>query len=165
MIRAAKVTDAAAIATIIVHSWRATYAEILSAESLASLSVEERTEAWTTRLREQMWPTLVCEVDGSVVGFVSYDQCKDDDKTSQRTGEVIAIYLLPSYLGRGLGREMFETALSQLKAKGFDQVVVWVLHGNNLGIHFYEKMGFAKDGVTKKDVIRGSEVLKVRYVR
>jgi L-amino acid N-acyltransferase YncA len=164
IIRPAVVADAAAIARTIISSWRETYRNILSKESLESLSLSERTECWTQRLQEQTWPTLVCEVDEAVIGFACYSSCQDEDKPSIVSGELVAIYLLPEYFGKGLGAHLFKAACSQLSQQGFSDLVVWVLEGNTLGITFYEKMGLTRDGASKRDTIRGSEVVKIRYL-
>ena len=49
-VRPAQVKDAEAIARVHVDSWRTSYAGIIDAEHLASLSVVERAERWRTRL-------------------------------------------------------------------------------------------------------------------
>lgn len=163
-IRPARVNDAAAIAGIIIASWRVAYKEVLSPESLNSLSLSERTECWRQRLQEETWPTLVCEAEKKVVGFACYSACEDEDKAATPTGEIVAIYLNPAYFGKGLGVEMFKVACAELSQQGLTELVVWVLEGNELGIAFYEKMGLSPDGSKKRDTMRGSEVVKIRYV-
>ena len=59
-------------------------------------------------------------------------------------GEIISLYLLPEYMGKGYGKELLKTAISELSAQGFQEIFLWVLEENNRARHFYERCGFLK---------------------
>ena len=78
--------------------------------------------------------TLVAELDGQIVGF----GCWSAD------GEISALYILREFQGRGIGRKLMAALLAQLTAHPV--VHLWVLHGNDNAIGFYERMGFRLTG-------------------
>ena len=59
-------------------------------------------------------------------------------------GEIISLYFLPEYIGKGYGRLLLQAAGSELKKMGFDKVFLWVLEGNQNARHFYEKCDFVQ---------------------
>jgi ribosomal protein S18 acetylase RimI-like enzyme len=53
-----------------------------------------------------------------------------------------------------------------LREDGFDEVILWVLRGNEQAIRFYEAEGFVADGGSKvKRRADGTEMQVVRYRR
>ncbi|MBQ4436754.1 MAG: GNAT family N-acetyltransferase, partial [Clostridia bacterium] len=76
-----------------------------------------------------------------VVGFVGYG---DRGEEAPDTGEIFALYVLPEYYGKGVGRQLMEAGLEQLME--YPQVCLWVLKENRRAIRFYEKSGFCPDG-------------------
>lgn len=165
LIRLACESDARDIAKIHVASWKATYRGILSKEGLDSLSEDDKEAAWRPRLKLCDWTTLVGQRDSRIVGFVTCRPCPDKDKDSTIVAELMAIYLLPEYWGQGLGRALMNEALERMLAQGFSEVALWVLEGNSRACRFYECAGFTFDGNKSPDVIRDSNVIKMRYVK
>lgn len=78
--------------------------------------------------------TLVAELDGLIVGFGCWSA----------GGEISALYILREYQGRGIGRQLMSALLAQLASRR--EVHLWVLHGNDNAIAFYEHMGFRLTG-------------------
>ena len=76
-----------------------------------------------------------------VVGFAVYG---DRGEENPETGEIIAIYVLAEYYGKGVGRQLMEAGMEQLKA--YPKICLWVLKDNGRAIRFYEKSGFRPDG-------------------
>lgn len=165
IIRLANEADARGIAAVVVTSWQAAYRGIISDEGLNSLSVEERKDCWRKRLQNNDWTTLVCERVGAVVGFAAYSPCHEEDKDCALVGELVAMYLLPEYCGQGFGKQLMAEVLRRFKRLAFSEVILWVLEGNYRASKFYETFGFRADGLKNPDVIRGSKVIKVRYVK
>ena len=88
--------DARPIADVHVAAWRWAYRDDLSDRGLG------RAQRWTTASaswagwlgRERPGAgTVVAIADGRVVGFCSFGPCRDDGAT-ERTAEVLTIYLL-----------------------------------------------------------------------
>jgi ribosomal protein S18 acetylase RimI-like enzyme len=88
---------------------------------------------------------------------------RDDDATG--LGEVYAIYLAPSALGRGLGRALMDAALAELAAAGLATVVLWVLTANASARRFYERAGFRPDGAVRTLDFDGTPIEEIRCRR
>lgn len=63
--------------------------------------------------------TLVAELDGRVVGFLSYEL-----KPENETGEVMLLAVHPEYQNDGIGTELNLRALGEMKASGMKLAVV-----------------------------------------
>ena len=55
-----------------------------------------------------------------MVGTSSF--CKSRFEQFHDWGEVISIYLLPGYMGKGYGKILMESAVSELKKQGYERV-------------------------------------------
>lgn len=62
---------------------------------------------------------LVAEVDGAVVGFIAYELNEKD-----RVGEVQYLAVLPEYQNQGIGTELNNFVLEEMKASGMKLAVV-----------------------------------------
>ena len=163
-VREASAADAPAIARIHVASWRATYPGIVPRTVLERLSIERREAYWReTAANPGELRVWVAEVDGGVVGFASGGPCRDDD-LGAGTGELHAIYLDPAMWGRGVGRALFRHAVADLRRRGFDPLVLWVLTDNRRGRRFYERQGWRPEGGARRLDFDGTPVEERRYV-
>jgi len=90
--------------------------------------------------------------------------CGSRDNDKPNAGEIAAMYLLKAFWNKGFGRKMMDFSLDELKRKGHDEVLLWVLEANSRGRQFYEKCGFASDG-TKKEINIDKPLIEMRYVR
>jgi GNAT superfamily N-acetyltransferase len=80
-------------------------------------------------------------------------------------GEIVAIYLLPAQWGRGLGRELMDASLAELRGWGFTSALLWVLEGNVRARRFYESGGWQTDGaVVVAETWLPFPLREVRYV-
>lgn len=163
-VRHPTIHDAEGIGAIHVGAWQWAYRGLMPDEFLDGLDPFDRAETWASRLAsaETCLRQLVAVVDGGVVGFASIGASRDED-ADPATGEVMAIYLDPSHVGTGIGRQLFSGALGKLREAGFKTVTVWVLDTNTRGRAFYEKAGMQLDGSSKRDEIRGFPVTEFRY--
>ena len=80
-------------------------------------------------------------------------------------GEVVSLYLLPEYMGRGLGKALLPAAVERLKERGFRDILLWVLEKNRRARDFYEKAGFFSAGNFMEDEIGGRPLREVLYRR
>ena len=117
--------------------WHEVYAGIVDQDYLDGMTLEvceERAFRWLDDL-------FVAKDDGRVIGFVGYG---DRGAEAPEVGEVFALYVLPEYFGKSVGRCLMEAALEQLKE--YPEVRLWVLKENKRAIRFYQKCGFCPDG-------------------
>jgi ribosomal protein S18 acetylase RimI-like enzyme len=157
-IRPASPDDALAIETIRVQGWRTAYRHVYPAEELDALPVDP--ERWRSRLHVPPpgWTTVVCEDEGRVVGFASAGPSRDEDEI----GELYAIYVDPAAWSAGAGRALLAEAEQQLAAD-YDAALLWVLEDNPRARGFYERAGWAPDGVRKAEQRLGVRAPEVRY--
>ena len=161
--RAATAEDAAALAAIHVASWRAAYAGLMPDSLLDGLDATAFEARWSEAPSgdERAWAS---ERDEELVGFVVFGSSRDTD-AQPTTGEVLALYVAPDHWGTGEGWELHARAIAELTHAGFRDATLWVLESNARARRFYERQGWAWDGVQKEEVVRGAPLTEVRYRR
>lgn len=174
-VRPATPDDAPAIADIHVRGWRAAYRGLVPDAVLDGLSLERRTAGWRGTIERQGRDiaadppmaadrTSIVETDDGIVGFASYGPGRDESAPAPAgSGEVHAIYLAPEARGRGYGRTLFARVLTDLKARDFDPIVVWVFEANEVARRFYEAAGFHADGARFTIDFDGVPIDEIRY--
>lgn len=150
--------DKEAISRIYEESWKAAYCGIIPQDYLDAIPKGR----WIKNLDIPEWHTMVCVENGEYIGTSSF--CKSRFKQYPDFGEVISIYFLPDYMGKGYGRILLKTVLNELKKQGFSEVFLWVLEENIRARRFYEKYGFSYTGEYLDDNIGGKDIREVRYV-
>jgi len=165
-IREANRTDAFGIATVHVKAWKIGYAEIMAKEYLESLSIDQKTEVWLKSLSQKgIGTNLVIEKNNKILGFSVFGPARDTD-ISKNNGELVALNILPSQWGQGLGSKLIEFVLTVSKGKKWDAVYLWVLEQNIRARAVYEAHGFVEEGSEKFDKsLTGHELHEVRYVK
>lgn len=111
----------------VVSSWR------IATEFAHPFLKKDFLDSEAIALREIYMPateTWVTEVDGQVVGFIA-----------MMGNEIAALFLVPGFHGKGLGRAMVDMAV---KEKGL--LSVEVFEKNPIGRRFYDAYGFQKTG-------------------
>jgi GNAT superfamily N-acetyltransferase len=167
-IRPAKVRDVRAIAKVHVRSWQEAYQGLVPQDYLDGLDPARRAAGWEQSVRSLPRPgrgVLVAETSDGVVGFSSFCPARDSDCDPERVGLVLTIYLLPSALGKGIGRSLMAAVVSALADAGYAEAVLWVLDTNARARSFYAKAGWAPDGAAKQDDELGVTLSEVRYRR
>ena len=163
-VREATPEDARAIAEVHVRSWQTAYRGELPDDYLDGLSVDERASGWTGRLAEPPLgvETFVAEDGGRVIGFTGFGPTRDGDAPAG-TGEVYTLYLLPGWVGRGVGRELFACANDRLRELGYPRATLWVLATNERSRRFYEQAGWTFDGTESTHQDQCQNLPIVRY--
>ncbi|MDD2402531.1 MAG: GNAT family N-acetyltransferase [Clostridia bacterium] len=158
----ATLDDVKDISRIHALSWKSAYTEIIPQDYLNELKEDFWVPAFTTWIRDNVLIVLLIFENGSAVGCVAYG--KSRDKSLSNWGEIVSIYLLPEYFGKGYGDKLLETALLDLKQLGYQNVYLWVLEENQRARHFYEKNKLQ----CSKDVciceIMGKQLTDIRYI-
>ena len=126
----------------IVHwqTWREAYDDLLPVEFQETMTLER------CRFFSQKYPenTLIAMDGEQVVGFISYGNFRDE---AIRAGEIIALYVLKDYYGKGVSEQLMHATFVALDP--FSEIYLWVLKDNKRAIAFYQKMGFTFDGQEK----------------
>jgi ribosomal protein S18 acetylase RimI-like enzyme len=165
--RAATPDDAQALASMHVASWRETYADLLPAKLLSSLSVEARAAAWVKVMREpatgRATVIYLAEHERAIVGFGACGAQRTRNlKDKGYDGEVSAIYVLREFQKRKIGTRLFREMASDLERRGFGAAALWVLRDNSRARRFYEHHG-GKVIAEKEDVRDGAVLIELAY--
>lgn len=158
VVRAPVEQDATDLGRMHCRVWLDTYADSMDPQAYAALSAEGFADDWRRRLSAApVGRTAVADhaTDG-IVGFISVGPARDDDPVAPR--QVWALNIAVQHHGTGLAQHLMAEVL------GDGPAYLWVAHGNNRAISFYQRHGFTVDGtecVDQQDGMR--EVRMVRH--
>lgn len=165
-VRSMTVDDCEAVATVRVRGWQAAYAGLIPQAYLNAMDIAEDAQRRRGFFAERNTVVnVVAERPGrGVIGWACYGPYRADGRRLTRA-ELYAIYVLPEHLGTGVGRALMTEILARSTADGFPDLALWVLKENAPARRFYERAGFAPDGVEEPFRVGGVLVPEVRYVR
>lgn len=143
------------ISNIYESSWKFAYKGIIPQDYLDSIPKGR----WANR-REGM-NNLVLIENGIIIGTASF--CKSRWEKYNDYGEIVSIYFLPDYMGKGYGNHLIKKCIEELKSLGFKKLLLWVLEDNLRARKFYEKNGFVCSGEYLSDNIGGKDLREVMY--
>ena len=150
--------DRKVISKIYEKSWKYAYKGIIPQDYLDTIPDGQ----WTPTLDHSQWNTLICIENDIIVGTTSFG--KSRLQQFDKWGEIISLYLLPNYMGKGYGKALLESAITELKMRGYNHVYLWVLEENLRARHFYEKSGFSLTDDYLDNIIGGKSLREVRYI-
>ena len=166
-IRQAEIEDAAAIARIHVAGWQAAYRGILPDAVLDALDVHESETRRRKLLRSREGTERrewVLEVASATVGWAATGPARDED-LGPEVYELAAIYLDPTCIALGLGRELMAFCIQDGVERGYSEMIMWVLSGNERANRFYAAAGFKRDVRVPETPFRDTGALKRRLRR
>ena len=143
IIRESIESDYTTITDISIIGWRHAYRGMLEQELLDSLSFEEILERKKKWFSGEGHCSIVAVIEGAVVGFCDFGVSR---RPEYGPGEIKAIYLLPQYQGRGVGKLIMQSAMSKLREYNLIPFSVSTLEQNIAAQKFYEKLGFDQVG-------------------
>lgn len=146
------------ISNVYEQSWKFAYKGIIPSDYLDSIPSGQ----WCGALDNPDRHTLIMVDGNKIIGTSSY--CKSRFEDYKDWGEIISIYFLPEYMGKGYGKCLLEQAVEELKAMGFNKIFLWVLEDNYRARHFYEKCGFKNSGEYMDNVIGSKQLRELQYV-
>ena len=149
--------DLFAVSRVYEESWRAAYGGLLPQEYLDSIPAGK----WVPYLEQAGRVSLILLDGDKIVGAAGCGAGRVPEMAGW--GEIISIYLLPEYWGKGCGKLLFSAVVEQLEAMGYQDLFLWVLEGNQRARAFYERMGFRPNGTYVDDEIGGMPVREMQY--
>ena len=150
--------DPLEISNIYEQSWKSAYKGIIPQNFLDSIPAGK----WVKNLKSGSMQSLVIEVNGKLTGTAGI--CPSRWETYTGYGEIVSIYLLPEYIGRGYGKLLFERCVSELRKMGFNDIILWVLEENERARRFYERKGMTCTGEVMEDEIGGKKLREIMYI-
>lgn len=190
-VRAARGSDAAALARVQVACWRHGYAGIIPDPVLAELTSDEAEARWRERWEEAITkpPTTRHRVlvavaepepgqaespeaarEGSgpagrpprvIAGFASAGPAGDADRWPATDAELFELRIAPGFTGRGHGSRLLNAVADTLAEDRFTSVSAWALEADTALRRFLESTGWAGDGA-RSDLDMGVRVPIVR---
>ena len=170
-VRAARESDATAVARIQVECWRTGYAGIIPDEVLAELTSDEAAGRWqerwaeaiakppTSRHRVLVATTTEPAAGGAaepapaggrpervIAGFASAGPASDEDRWPATDAELYELHVAPGRTGQGHGGRLLHAVADNLAEDRFGQVSAWVLEADRALQGFLETAGWAADG-------------------
>ncbi len=143
LIRQARATDVPQIARVHVDSWRTTYARIVPANFLESMSYEDfeaRWRGWMSQpSRHEIFYVAELPPEDRIVGFASGGP-RRGEQYPEFEGELYAAYLLREHQRKGLGSRLIGAVAEGLATQGKSSMLAWVL-AENSSRSFYEAVG------------------------
>ena len=147
------------VSRIYEESWKFAYQGIVPQAYLDRIPAG----LWAASLDQGGRWSLVLEEGGRLIGTSSAGPSRWPDYPG--FGEVVSLYLLPEYMGRGYGGPLLEAAVDTLAEQGFRDMLLWVLEENRRARRFYEKHGFRPAGHVMEQEIGGKCLREVLYLR
>ena len=152
-----KSDDRTAISKVYEESWKYAYQGIVPQDYLDDIPKGQ----WALRIEQADRKNLVMVQNEMIIGTSGFG--KSRMKEMNGFGEIISLYFLPEYMGKGYGRLLLQAVVSELKKMGFDKVFLWVLEENQNARYFYEKCGFVQTERWLFSDIGGKKLKEVQY--
>lgn len=149
--------DRLAISRIYEESWKFAYQNIIPESFLKSIPAGR----WASSIDKDDRETLVIVENDTFIGTSSFGKSRFHD--FENFGEIISIYLLPEYMGKGYGKKLIYTVIHELKLLGYHDIFLWVLEENERARKFYERVGFHLSDNYLDDMIGGRALREVQY--
>lgn len=150
------------LADVHVRAWQATYRGVFPDEYLDNLTLEKRTKTFRRVVTASPEEFYLFRVDGQPAGMAILSPSREPG-AERCHGELSAIYLLPEFCGRGVGRQAMAFCLERFRQRGYTRLYLWVLESNQRARRFCEKTGFVMDGA-RKEIQVGKAFPQMRYV-
>lgn len=150
--------DLSAVSNVYEQSWKFAYQGIIPQAFLDGI----QQGSWSQNIVQPGRQSLVMLDGGRIIGTSSI--CPSRFEEMAGWGEIISIYLLPAYMGKGCGLPLMNAAVHELVKMGFDDIFLYVLEENHRARRFYETFGFRPSGNCLQNDIGGKLLTELQYV-
>ena len=148
-IRLATPGDVDGIARVSALAFGATYPGMVPPEVLREWidnAADPWRKAFDDREPDSPWRPWVAVRDGAIIGYATTTPAKDWWLPPPAgAGELTNLYLDPDAIGTGVGSALYDRAVADLRARGFNPFVVWAFRDNHRALRFYEGKGLTID--------------------
>ena len=142
-------------------AWKETYTGLMPEAVLAAHTLERCREAGRRSNSRNTFVALDRANGDRVVGFGTLSHFARDFVSVPEAGEIVALYVLKEFQGKGLGRQLLESCLAWLPRP---RTALFVLKGSEKAIRFYEHMGFRLTGHTVEAQLAGEKIAELEMV-
>ncbi len=166
--RIAWADDAPAIAAVQVRAWRAAYVDVLPADLLAGMEVDEFAAAWRTSLAsppDARNRAVIALERNLVTGFALTGPAVDPDCDPIADGEMTELTVDPHKRTLGHGSRLLQACADTLKADRFTRAVTWLAAGDDVTRAFLTAAGWGPDGAHRTLDLTGDGSVQIKQVR
>jgi GNAT superfamily N-acetyltransferase len=167
-VRSAQPDDVAEIARIHRDTWRTAYTDLVPAEVLAAIDVEQTAPAWAEAVEHGQ---VFVAVEGDwTVGFCLAGIAPEEEVThadgslpdDAATTALVSVLVEPRWGRRGHGGRLLATAAQHLRDAGATRGVAWVPEADKASIGFYGKADWEPDGTVRTLDAGGRPLREIR---
>jgi len=161
-IRKATLKDVNVISNIYALSWKSAYKGIVPQKYLDVLKCNFWVSSFQNWINNNILTAQLINENEMPVGCVAYGKARDVNFANW--GEIVSIYLLPDHFRKGYGQKLLQTAIIDMKLKGYENCYLWVLKENIKARNFYESNGFICNNDECFCEIMKKQLVDVRYI-
>jgi ribosomal protein S18 acetylase RimI-like enzyme len=136
--------DVPIIGSILCDSWKHAYRGLVEDRYLDTLSSDRWTDFLTEGFANNKLNCLLILVDGLPAGAAVVRRSEINFYPDD--AEMVCLYLLPAYIGRGIGTVLLKKMEQILIEMNYTHCVLDVISANRQAVRFYEHKGFIKTG-------------------
>jgi len=108
----------------------------------------EQRKRWVKSIDDPEVLWIKAEIGGRFVGSLSLARYGNLEKS--RHLRVLGMGVSKAFRGMGVGKALMDYAIRWARRKGLEKITLSVFSTNRAAIQFYEKFGFVREGVMKK---------------
>ncbi len=115
----------------------------------------------TDRIKSATLPWLVFEENEKIPGYAFASEWKS--RCAYKYSVEISIYLDTNFKGKGIGQQLYNELLQQLKELKYQTIIAGISLPNEASVKFHEKFGFEKVAHFKKVGYKFNKFIDVGY--
>ena len=164
--RVAWAGDANEIARLQTEAWREVYADVLPAEVLADLPVQEIAARWSESLAkpaDARHRVLIALAGPKVHGFAVVQPAVDPDTDNVADGEITEFTIEAAHRGEGHGSRLLHACVDTLRADGFQRALLWLPSTADQARAWLTAMGWQPDGAHRE--LESENESRIKQVR
>jgi len=150
----------------IVEIFNASIPGRLATAVIEPVTIEQRRD-WFDAHSADHYPLWVCELEGTIVGWISLTPFFPERPAYSHTVE-LSVYVGPSAQGQGIGGILVDYALQAAPQLGIRSVVSLVFAHNEVSLRLHHRLGFERwglmPGVAELDAIPRDVVILGRRI-
>jgi len=147
-VRRGKADDAGLLAEIGARTFSETFAADNSPEDMAAyLAASFHPAQQAAELADPASAFLIAEVGGSAAGYAKLHAGEPAEGVEgHKPVELVRLYVLPEWLGRGVGAELMRACVDEARQAGHGTIWLGVWERNGRALAFYRKWNFRAVG-------------------
>ncbi|KAI9225472.1 MAG: acyl-CoA N-acyltransferase [Piptocephalis tieghemiana] len=129
--------------------------------ALIAKDLSEPYSIYTYRYFLHSWPSLcfLAHVEDECIGTII---CRLAEHRGHQRGYIAMLAVSTSQRKRGIGTQLVERAIEEMKRLGADEIVLETETTNRGALHLYERLGFARDKRLHRYYLNGVDAFRLK---